>query len=143
MGSDAIGTKRLCQCAMPKMLNYRAALVLVSAVGLIEVITFLYVKPYNLESSNSLLIRSAIDFAVVFGIWVQSAVARYLGALWLLFVAASTFWPLAANSHLAASIPLFLFLIEGTISLVACVILIFSTTSAEEFSRKRKKTATD
>src|SRR5205807_1104054 len=99
---------------------------------------FLYLASYSFEASGRAIIRVALAFAIVFGVWVQSNIIRYLGALWLIISAASVFWPLISIDRFVISMPAILFLIAGTISLVTSPILLFSKTFSAEFYRERK-----
>src|SRR4030088_848203 len=70
------------ECAMLKALSgYRAALCLISAIALIEFTIFLYLASSGYDASTR-IVRFVVPSALVFGIWVQSKIARYVGAAW-------------------------------------------------------------
>jgi hypothetical protein len=124
---------------MPRALaSYRAVLFLTSAIALIELAIFLYLASFSFEAASRAIIRVVMALGIVFGIWVQSNIIRYLAALWLVISGASVFWPLISIERFVISVPSILFLVAGTLSLVAAPMLVFSRTFSQEFSRERE-----
>src|SRR6266481_683822 len=108
-------------CAMLKALSgYRTALCLISAIALIEFSIFLYSTSSGYDASDR-IIRFVVPSALVFGIWVQSKIARYVGAAWFAISAVFLFWNLITARRL--DVPSLLLLIAGTMSLATSFIL--------------------
>jgi hypothetical protein len=120
--------------AMLKTLgSYRSVLYLTSAIALIELIMIV-----AFDVPNSVVIRFLMALIIVFGIWVQSIIIRYLGAAWLTFAAASAFWPLFVADRIVVDVWLIALITTGVLSLVTAFILVFSKNFSAEFTHERE-----
>ncbi|HLG81695.1 MAG TPA: hypothetical protein VKY22_11815 [Bradyrhizobium sp.] len=89
---------------------YRWALLFMAAICLIHLTVALYVVLVQHGTAVSTFFRLGVSSAVLFGIWVQSNLARLVGGLWLLvllfcFLTPLIFWPTV--SDLGRASPLF------------------------------------
>jgi GYF domain 2 len=114
---------------------YKTALYLTSAIALIEVNLFFYLAPHNLKVSFG---RVAIAPVVLFGLWIQSNVARYLGAIFFLILVASVILLLFTLDKVSLNIVTILVLVSGVLSLFVIYILLLSKQFATEFSYQQK-----
>jgi len=76
--------------------HYRLGLSSLAAICLIQVLVALYVILVQHGTADGTLFRLGVSAAVLFGIWVQSSLARLLGGLWLLVLLFSFLVPLIA-----------------------------------------------
>ena len=79
----------------------------------------------------------AAALATAFGLWVQSNVIRYVGAVWFLISTAVIFWPLFSGAKLAWSIGVVIFIAIGILSLAAAYILLLSKKFRTEYYAER------
>jgi len=101
---------------------YKSALYLVAVIALIEFILFVDLASHNLKSATFL--RVAITLLLLFGLWVQSDVARYLGAVWLLISVGTIIWPLLTVNKVIFSFPTILVFVSGALNLLVSYILL-------------------
>jgi len=118
--------------------HYRLAVYLTSAIALIECIILLQMVLLGTGLAWGAIVRVILALLIVFGLWVQSKVIRYAGAVWLIFAAGSVIWPLVASKGLVLSFMLILLLIASVLDLVAAYLLLFSKTFSSEFARLRE-----
>jgi hypothetical protein len=125
---------------------YRTALYLSIVNALINTSVWNHLVVYSqddpLLSSHSLIFY-VIFLAIPFGLWLGSPVARFLGAIWLVFWAGALLWPLI-SSGIAPLIsrPKFLTMLAYVFSAALCLliagILLLSKKFATEFAYERK-----
>jgi len=127
---------------------YRTALYLSIINALINTLVWNHLVVYSqgdpLLSSHSLIFY-VIFLAIPFGLWLGSPVARFLGAIWLVFWAGALLWPLI-SSGIAPLIsrPKFLtmlasfYVFSAALSLLIAGILLLSKKFATEFAYERK-----
>ena len=101
---------------------YKSALYLVAVIALIEFILFVDLASHNLKSATFL--RVAITLLLLFGLWVQSDVARYLGAVWLLISVGTIIWPLLTVNKVIFSFATILVFVSGALNLLVSYILL-------------------
>jgi hypothetical protein len=73
----------------------------------------------------------------LFGLWVQSDIARYLGAVWLLISVGTIVWSLFTAGKVILGLPTILVFLSGALSLIASYML-FSKRFAAEFLHQQK-----
>jgi hypothetical protein len=98
----------------------------------------LYVASYNIEAAKTASIRVVVPLAILFGLWLQSNLARYLGAIWFVGAMASAVWPLVSNDKLVWGFAPVWALALSVLCLALSGILLFSKQFADEFSRQRE-----
>ena len=80
---------------------YRTTLYLSIVNALINTLVWNHLVFYSqydpLLSSSHSLIFYVIFLAIPFGLWLGSAVARFLGAIWLVLGAGALFWPFISS----------------------------------------------
>ena len=76
--------------------HYRLALSFMATICLIQALVALYVILVQHGTADGTLFRLAVSTVVLFGIWVQSGLARLVGGLWLLVLLLSFVVPLIA-----------------------------------------------
>jgi hypothetical protein len=119
---------------------YNSALWITSLLTLTELVLFSYVASINFERAvQAVAIRVFIPPAILFGIWLQSNIARYLGAIWLLISAGSVIWSLFSIEPVASIWWVIWAFAVVALSLVLTYILVFSKKFAEEFASLREK----
>ena len=74
--------------------HYRLALSFLAAICLIQLLVALYVVLVQHGTADGTLFRLGVSASVLFGIWVQSSLARLVGGLWLLVLLFSFLVPL-------------------------------------------------
>ena len=126
---------------------YRTALYLSVVNALINTLVWNHLVFYSqdpLRSSHSLIFY-VIFLAIPFGLWLGSPVARFLGAIWLVFWAGALLWPLISSGiTLLISRPKFLtilasfYVFSAALSLLIAGILLLSKKFATEFAYERK-----
>jgi hypothetical protein len=122
-----------------KASHYTMALWIALLVTLTELVIFLYVAFINFERAlQASAIRVLIPLALLLGIWLQSNIARYLGAIWLLISAGFVIWPLFSSTAGDWRWVLWAFVLVA-LSLVLAYILVGSKKFAEEFASLREK----
>ena len=114
---------------------YKSALCLIAAISIVEFILYLSLASHNFKSATFL--RVALTILLLFGLWVQSTVARYLGAVLLLILAGTIVWSFFAVDKVIFSLSTILVFFSGALSLVACYVLL-SKRFAAEFSHQQK-----
>jgi len=122
---------------------YRWALLFMATICLIQLTVALYVVLVRHGTATGTFFRLGVSTAVLFGIWVQSNLARPIGALWLLvlcfaFLLPLEFWP--AVSDLGALSPLFQALyVLGLLLCVPCYWLLSGSQGFQaEYERLRE-----
>jgi hypothetical protein len=126
---------------MTNYFNYRLALCLALILATIDFAFFIYVSFYIPSQRGSMALHVAIAMTIAFGLWVQSKIARYLGAVLLLIFAASAIWLPFSDHKIVWNIVLAWTFSMGALSLIIAGILLFSKTFANEFADERKKQA--
>ncbi len=112
--------------------TYKSALALVAAIAVIEAVLAWYFTPSNFGWALA-------TPAVLFGLWVQSSAARYLGAAWFLLLTGFIVWPfIAAPDKTTFSLALIPLFIWGALCLIVSYILVFSKTFAAEFLHQKE-----
>jgi hypothetical protein len=119
---------------------YRSALVLASAIALIEVLFWYVLSGY--VTSAALNHRVFVSFAIVFGLWVHSNPARYLGAIWFLATAGFVVWGFGRTGTITFSFGQICTFVSAALGLTAAWILLLSRQFADEF-RNRRETEPD
>jgi hypothetical protein len=117
---------------------YRLGLYLTSAIALSEFVLFLYLVSFSFEAANRATIRVIAALAIVFGLWVLSNVARYVGAIWFLISVGSVIWPLVASDKIVFGAGLIWALVVGALSLTASWLLLLSKQFGNEFAYQRE-----
>jgi|RhiMetdeSRZDD1v2_1073273.scaffolds.fasta_scaffold706282_1 uncharacterized membrane protein len=127
---------------MVKRVNYyHLALWMTLALTLTELALFLYVVSINPEKAVH-GVRVLVPLAVLVGIWFRSNIARYLGAIWFLFTAGSTVWPLFSSGKVGSWRLAIWGLAVVALSLALIYILVFSKEFAKEFGKRSLDTRT-
>lgn len=119
-----------------KFSYYKSALYSTAAIALIEWIAVYYLVFHNFESVS--FSRAGIALAILIGLWIQSDVARYLGAVWYLVLVASVFWPLFTLDKVNWNFVAILFLVSGALGLFVSYILLLSKQFTTEFRHERE-----
>lgn len=125
-----------------KMLSrcgYRAALYLSFLITVVHGGFFTYALWYFPSDANRVGIYVFVAAAVSIGLWLQSKIARSVGAVFYLISAGAVAWPLAFDRNIAMSIGTVWAVTMGVLSLVAALIFIFSKRLSEELSLEREK----
>jgi len=120
------------------MSYYRSALYLTSAVVLTELVFFFYVASFSFATARAPAVRVIIALAILFGLWTQCNVTRYLGAMWFVFSSGSVIWALFSTGRVVWNVGWFWALAVGALSLTTACILLFSKKFANEFSDQRQ-----
>lgn len=118
--------------------HYRLAVYLTLAIALIECVVHLQMVFLNNRLAEGVVVRVIFPLVILFGLWIQSKVIRYVGAVWLIFAAGSVIWPLVASKGLVLSFPLILLLIVAVLDLVAAYLMLLSKSFSSEFARLRE-----
>lgn len=119
--------------------HYRLALYLSASITVAELLLFFYVFTFGgYEAASRAVVRVAVPLVILFGLWVTSGAARYIGAVWFLIVAASTIWPLFMGGPIVLWYPVAWGVIVGALSLVAVWLLALSKQFSTEFARQRE-----
>ena len=116
--------------------HYRAALCLVAAIALTHVALFLFAL--NFGGINSAAIEATIiSLLVLLGLWGVSKVARYLGAAWFLFFAASLAWTVSNATWRSTAIVAWA-LVTSALNLATAWLLLLSKQFAREFAHQQQ-----
>jgi uncharacterized membrane-anchored protein len=75
---------------------------------------------------------------VLVDLWLQSRMARYVGAAYYLFVAGATVYGLASLSRLIVNVGIVSIVTAAVLGLVAASILVLSKSFAREFAAERE-----
>jgi len=119
------------------MSHYRLALYLTSAVALLEALLVASISSFDVALARSASVRPFVAVVIVFGLWVQSKIARYLGVAWYVLMIVSVVW--ALPSARVWSVTLALFLVVSLLQLAGAGILLLSKEFAREFAEQREK----
>jgi hypothetical protein len=118
-------------------IGYRSALCLTLALAAVNGCFLLYAAYIRSSLTGSLAIYAGIALTLAFGLWVQSKIARYLGALLCWVSAAAVAWPIVSGNKPVLSIGLVWVISLGLLSVAIGYVLLFSKTFATEFSYER------
>ena len=102
---------------------------------LIELAALLYISSFDVDAAVRFSPRLLIVLLIVFGLWVQSNVVRYLGAVWLAFVGVAAGWQFYQGGGGPVAV---LAQIVGVPCIVASAISVFSKTFSDEFACARQ-----
>jgi hypothetical protein len=102
-----------------------------------ELALSLYVTFIRHDSGSGAAQLLGLSVAVLFGIWVQSSLARYIGALWFFALAASFGWPLVRNFGAGSLLMTALLALTCLLCLACSSILLFSKNFARELRQLR------
>ena len=115
---------------------YKSALYSTAAIALIEWIAVYYLVSRNFERVS--FSRAGIALIILFGLWIQSNIARYLGAIWFLILVASVIWPLFTLDKVNLNFVVILFLVSSALSLFVSYTLLLSKQFTTEFLHERE-----
>jgi hypothetical protein len=115
--------------------HYNVVFALASAYALIELALLFQGDYFGIERGS--LFRSIVAICIPFGLWLQSKTARYLGAAWFALAACMVAWTFIANQKIVWSAPVIFVALFGVLSLLECVLLLFSREFADEFEKRR------
>ena len=118
-------------------LGYRLALYLTLVLAAVNVAFLLYAAHMRSIPTHSIAIYASGALILAFGLWVQSKIARYLGAIFCFGCAAAVAWPIFVGDRIVMSLGLLWIISMGVLSLVIGCLLIFSKTFSKEFSFER------
>jgi hypothetical protein len=119
------------------MSYYRLGLYLSAAIVVWQLLFFLYLLPYGYETASKAIIGIVVPLVITFGLWLLSKAARYVGAIWFVFAAAMTSWPLFMGGKINVW-PVFGWgLALAALSLAAAWLLLFSRQYGKEFAERR------
>ena len=94
--------------AFAAMSHYRLALYLTSAVALLEALLVASISSFDVALARSASVRPFVAVVIVFGLWVQSKIARYLGVAWYVLMIVSVVWALPSARVWSVTLALFL-----------------------------------
>ena len=111
--------------------TYNSALAFVAAIAVIEAVLAWYFTPGNFSLVG-------VTLVILFGLWVQSKVARYFGAVWFLVLVGLIVWPLFTTGNVIFSPALIPLVFWGALCLIVSYILAFSKTFTAEFLHQKE-----
>ena len=131
---------------LKKLSDYRTALWLATAIALSNLIGWSAIAFHDPHMTKQSVTACAVLVAIPFGLWVQSNLVRYLGAIWLIVWAGALIWPLVSSgiapfiNRPGQTILLLIFYsISAVLSLLTAAILLLSKKFATEFSYERER----
>jgi hypothetical protein len=124
---------------MGKLTHYQTAFFLSILSGVMTFVLWAIVFQKNpIKDTSATVFFWGMALVVPFGLWLGSNFARYVGAVFMLLVAASLLWPLA-SSH-PGRLPLAaLFVFLAGINLITAAILLLSKQFAAEWTKEREQ----
>ncbi|MEP6836914.1 MAG: hypothetical protein ABJA75_02600 [Bradyrhizobium sp.] len=99
----------------------------------------MYAKFFMLRASDAAAIYAVQSVLVLVGLWLQSRMARYVGAAYYLFVAGATVYGLTLLSKPIVNVGIVSIVTTAVLGLVAASILVLSKPFAREFAAEREK----
>ncbi|WP_407181075.1 hypothetical protein [Bradyrhizobium sp. STM 3562] len=116
---------------------YGPTLLLVLAICLMDLSLSLYVTTVQPGNAGGSIERIGIGIAVLFGIWVQSTLARYIGGVWFLALGAALGWPVLINFGKGSLLGTGFVILACLLCLTCSWILLLSKGFAKEFGYLR------
>lgn len=118
---------------------YWQALYLTSAISLIHAAFFAYLLVFNVAAvERKMLFYLAVALAVLFGIWIGSNLARYVGAIFFLISFGGVILGLFLTDRFPSGPGLVWLIVMGALSLAAAWLLLLSRRFAQEFAEVRR-----
>src|SRR3954454_13755247 len=102
---------------------YQLTLYLIAAIALAGLVWFLHVSAFGSEAAKGAVVFVALPLAILFGLWLGSNFARYIGALWFLVSVGAVIWPIATTGKITFSFGAAWVVLLGALSLSACWLL--------------------
>jgi hypothetical protein len=129
-----------------KLGGYQTALWLAIANALINLVGWSAIDfQYSHHLTTQVITVCAVSLAIPIGLWLQSNLIRYLGAVWMVVWAGALIWPLVSSGAVPfvnrpeqTILLMIFFSCSALLNLLTAEILVFSEKFAKEFSGERE-----
>jgi hypothetical protein len=128
-----------------KIGDYRTALGFAIAIAFTNLVGWSAIAFHNSYFTKQAITVCALSLAIPFGLWVQSNMVRYIGAVWMIVFAGGLIWPLVSSgtapfiNRPGQTIPLLLFYsFVAILNLLTSGILLLSKKFAMEFASEQE-----